>query len=114
MVRFGDIGEFIIVILMVLNLVASAGTFPVFMQSGLFQAISPYLPFTYSVDLVRQMLHNPDTTQILIDLGKLLVWPTIFVTLGFGINFVFDRHTRTQDDNGQFYYRSLEQHTGDL
>ena len=114
MVRFGDIGEFIIVILMVLNLVASAGTFPVFMQTGFFQAISPYLPFTYSVDLVRQMLHNPDTTQILIDLGKLLVWPTIFVTLGFGINFAFDRHTRTQDDNGQFYYRSLEQHTGDL
>lgn len=54
--NFGDIGKFLALIILVLQLAASGGTFPVETIDKGFQAISPYLPMTYAIKLLREIL----------------------------------------------------------
>lgn len=54
--NFGDIGKFLALIVLVLQLAAAGGTFPIETIDKGFQAISPYLPMTYSIKLLREIL----------------------------------------------------------
>lgn len=54
--NLGDIGKFIALIILVLQLAASGGTFPIETISSGFRAISAYLPMTYSINLLREIL----------------------------------------------------------
>ncbi|MDG4656930.1 YhgE/Pip domain-containing protein [Ectobacillus antri] len=53
---FGNIGKGLAVILLVLQVSSSGGTFPVSMTSPFFQAINPFMPFTYAVSLLREVV----------------------------------------------------------
>ena len=54
--NFGDIGKFLALIVLVLQLAAAGGTFPIETIDKGFQVISPYLPMTYSIKLLREIL----------------------------------------------------------
>ena len=54
--NFGDIGKFLALIILVLQLAAAGGTFPIETIDKGFQAVSPYLPMTYSIKLLREIL----------------------------------------------------------
>lgn len=54
--NFGDIGKFLALIVLVLQLAAAGGTFPIETIDKGFQAISLYLPMTYSIKLLREIL----------------------------------------------------------
>mgnify|MGYP003242415919 CR=1 FL=1 len=54
--NFGDVGKFLALIILVLQLAASGGTFPVETIDKGFQAVTPYLPMTYSIKLLREIL----------------------------------------------------------
>lgn len=54
--NFGDIGKFLALIILVLQLAAAGGTFPIETIDKGFQAISPYLPMTYAIKLLREIL----------------------------------------------------------
>ena len=54
--NFGDIGKFLALIVLVLQLAAAGGTFPIETIDKGFQAITPYLPMTYSIKLLREIL----------------------------------------------------------
>ena len=54
--NFGDIGKFLALIVLVLQLAAAGGTFPIETIDKAFQAVSPYLPMTYSIKLLREIL----------------------------------------------------------
>ncbi len=54
--NFGDIGKFLALIILVLQLAASGGTFPVETIDKAFQALTPYLPMTYSIKLLKEIL----------------------------------------------------------
>lgn len=51
---FGDVGKSMAIVLLVLQIAGSGGTYPVALLPKFFQAINPYLPFTYAVDLMRE------------------------------------------------------------
>lgn len=53
---FGKVGSFLSMILMVIQLGGSAGTYPIQLSNGFFEAINPYLPMTYSVSALRETL----------------------------------------------------------
>ena len=59
--NFGDIGKFLALIVLVLQLAAAGGTFPIETIDKGFQAISPYLPMTYSIKLLREILVPTET-----------------------------------------------------
>lgn len=54
--NFGDVGKFLALIILVLQLAASGGTFPIETINKGFQSITPYLPMTYSINLLREIL----------------------------------------------------------
>lgn len=51
---FGDVGKAIAIIMLVLQIASSGGTYPVVLLPEFFQFINPLLPFTYAVDLMRE------------------------------------------------------------
>ncbi|MBM7600256.1 putative membrane protein [Virgibacillus halotolerans] len=51
---FGDVGKAMAIVLLVLQLAGSGGTYPVVLLPKFFQIINPYLPFTYAIDLMRE------------------------------------------------------------
>lgn len=51
---FGDVGKAMAIVLLVLQLAGSGGTYPVALLPKFFQVINPYLPFTYAIDLMRE------------------------------------------------------------
>lgn len=53
---FGRIGAFFSMVLLVLQLSGSAGTYPIQLSNHFFKMIHPYLPMTYSVNGLRKTL----------------------------------------------------------
>lgn len=54
--NFGDIGKFLALIILVLQLAASGGTFPVETITKGFRVFTPFLPMTYSINALREVL----------------------------------------------------------
>lgn len=79
---FGNVGKSLAIIMLVLQLSASGGTYPVELLPGFFQSISPFLPFTYAVDLMREAIGGIVWKRVGIDVGVLLVIVTLFILLG--------------------------------
>src|SRR5699024_2861980 len=50
----GDVGKAGVIVLLVLQIAGSGGTYPVVLLPPFFQKINPFLPFTYAVDLMRE------------------------------------------------------------
>lgn len=72
----GKIGEFVLLVFMVINLGGSAGTYPLETSSALFKAIHPFMPFTYSVDGFRKVISMTNVslnTEILVFVGVIVV-----------------------------------------
>ncbi|MBS6366421.1 MAG: YhgE/Pip domain-containing protein [Clostridiales bacterium] len=55
-VSFGDIGKAVCVLLMVMQVAGSGGTFPIEMLPDFFQQIYPFLPFTHSMAAMRECI----------------------------------------------------------
>ena len=51
---FGNVGKSMAIILLVLQVAGSGGTFPIQMTPKFFQAIYPFLPFTYAISAIRE------------------------------------------------------------
>ena len=84
----GNVGKAVCIILLVLQLGSSGGTFPIQMTSGFFQALYPKVPFTYSIGLLREAVGGVyipaaqrDMKILLIGIVITLVSGTILVHL---------------------------------
>ncbi|MEG0370853.1 MAG: YhgE/Pip domain-containing protein [Clostridium sp.] len=79
----GNLGKAISIILLVLQLSSSGGTFPIEATPSFFRLIHPYMPFTYAIGLIKETVSGiyPETVQrCLIVLVFYLV-----ITIGFGL-----------------------------
>jgi len=61
----GTAGKFVAVVLLMLQLTSSAGTFPIQTVPRFFQVVNPFLPMTYVVTGLRQAISGGDTTRVL-------------------------------------------------
>lgn len=67
MAAFGFPGKFLAIILLMLQLTACAGTFPIQTTPPFFQAINPFMPMTYVVSGMRQIMTGLDYSVVAID-----------------------------------------------
>ncbi|ANS74120.1 YhgE/Pip [Paenibacillus yonginensis] len=51
---FGNVGKAMAIVLLVLQLAGSGGTFPIQVTPPFFQAVYPFLPFTYAIRMMRE------------------------------------------------------------
>jgi len=64
--RFGSgAGRFLAIVLLILQLTSSSGTFPIELVPGFFQSIHPFLPMTYGVDGLRALIAIGDQATVL-------------------------------------------------
>ncbi|WP_066186960.1 YhgE/Pip domain-containing protein [Gracilibacillus timonensis] len=50
----GNIGKALMIVLLVLQISSGGGTFPIEVAPPFFQALHPYMPFSYAIDLMRE------------------------------------------------------------
>ena len=78
----GNVGKAICIILLVLQLGSSGGTFPIQMTSSFFQALYPKIPFTYSIGLLREAVGGVYIPAAQRDMKILLIGIVITVISG--------------------------------
>lgn len=90
MFRDHDLGRFLIVILLVLQLSGSGGTFPVELEPTFFQIITHILPFTYAIRGLREILIAPNPVIILINIAIILAIVAIIMIISLTLNWLYD------------------------
>ncbi|MGG0811277.1 YhgE/Pip domain-containing protein [Paenibacillus alvei] len=82
---FGNVGKALSIVLLVFQLAASGGTFPIQMTPKFFQKLNPFLPFTHAIGIMREavggILWDVVTKHVLI----LLIYIGIAFVLGVGL-----------------------------
>ena len=81
-VTFGDIGKLSALVLLVLQLAATGGTFPVETIPAGFQKLYNFLPMSYTIKLLKESLVCIDSNLLKSNLTVLLVMTAVFI----GIN----------------------------
>lgn len=83
-VNLGDIGKFVALILLVLQLAAAGGTFPIETVTSGYRWLHNILPMTYTINLLKECLVTIESNLLVSSISVLLV---IFIVL-FIINIV--------------------------
>ncbi|MFA0832987.1 MAG: YhgE/Pip family protein [Methanobacterium formicicum] len=80
---FGNAGKLLSVILLVVQITAAGGTFPVELLSSFSQALNPYIPLTYAITLLREVIAGVSWSNYWYCLGILALFPisTFLLTL---------------------------------
>ncbi|EEM07195.1 YhgE/Pip domain-containing protein [Bacillus pseudomycoides] len=78
---FGNIGKSMAIILLVLQVAGSGGTFPIQMLPKFFQSIYPFLPFTYAISVIRETVGGMLWDIVIRDLLVLSVFVVIMLVL---------------------------------
>ena len=82
-ISFGDIGKAIAVVIMVLQVAGSGGTFPIEVLPGFFRILYPFMPFAHSMAAMRECIAGMYGMTYWIELLKLLAFmvPSLFLGL---------------------------------
>ena len=86
----GNPGKAIAIILLVLQIAGGGGTFPVVTAPGFFQTISPYLPFTYAIDSLRETVGGIVPAILIPKLIILGLFGLGFLTIGLCLKPILD------------------------
>ena len=84
-VSFGDIGKALAVVLLVMQVGGSGGTFPIEMTGPVFQAIYPFLPFTHGINAMHAAMAGAYHMEYWIELGILASY--LIPSLALGVVF---------------------------
>ncbi len=87
-VSFKDVGKAIAVIIMVIQVAGSGGTFPAELLPSFFQVVNPYLPFTFSINAMRECIGGMYSNFYILDLVRLCA---IYVPISLLIGIVLRR-----------------------
>ena len=78
----GNVGKAVCIVLLVLQIGSSGGTFPIQMTSSFFQALYPKVPFTYSISLLREAVGGVYIPAVNRDMKILLTYLVITLVGG--------------------------------
>ncbi|MEL7668872.1 YhgE/Pip domain-containing protein [Methanobacterium sp.] len=78
---FGSLGKVIAVLLLILQIASSGGIYPAELQSTFFQVIQPYLPMTYAIRTLREVVAGVLWNSYWYNLGVLIISTSIILVL---------------------------------
>ncbi len=81
-ISFGDVGKAVAVVLLVIQVAGSGGTFPIEMTPQFFQSVYKLLPFTHAMTAMRECIAGFYENTYWISLGYLGVYVIIFLFIG--------------------------------
>lgn len=78
-ISMGMAGKFVGIILLMLQLTSSGGSYPLETSPVFFQKISPYLPMTYAVSALRELVSGGNSNTINMDTRMIVIMGLTFV-----------------------------------
>lgn len=90
---FGDVGKALAIIMLVLQIAGSGGTYPVALLPRFFQWINPGLPFTYAIDLMREAVGGIVWQRVFTDVTFLLATGIVYLLIGLFLKRIVNRKT---------------------
>jgi putative membrane protein len=93
----GSVGQFLGLVLMLVQLVTAGGTFPWQTLPGPLAALHHALPMAYAVDALRQVMYGGDLALAWGDVGVLAIWLVAAVALTSAIAARMTRHRTLRD-----------------
>ncbi|PIC74243.1 YhgE/Pip family protein [Sporosarcina sp. P17b] len=88
---FGNTGKVIAIILMVMQLGASGGTFPIQMAPEFFQRISAFMPFTHAITLLRESIGGIIWAVAWKQILYLFIYFALSLGVGIGLKKFFNK-----------------------
>ena len=103
-VAFKHIGKALCVLLVILQIPGSSGTYPIEMMPGFFRALNPWLPFTYGIRAMRETIAGYYGNYFGQNIFMLLLFviPALLIGVGWrrhllNINSLFDKKLAETD-----------------
>ena len=78
---FGNVGKVTAIILLVLQVAGSGGTFPIQLTPKFFQVINPYLPFTYAISFAREAIGGVVQSVLVKDIVIMLIYIVVAILI---------------------------------
>lgn len=84
-ISFGDIGKAFAVVIMVIQIAGSSGTYPIELLPDIFQAIYRYFPFPYAINAMRETISGMYENDYSIYMGQLMIFAVASLVVGLVI-----------------------------
>lgn len=81
-ITFSVLGTALAVIILVLQVAGSGGTFPIEVLPGLFKAMAPFLPFKYGINAMREAVAGMNWGSYWSNIGYLMLFSLIGLFIG--------------------------------
>ena len=81
-ISFGDVGKAIVVVIMVMQIAGSSGTFPIELLPEIFQKIYRFFPFPYAIDAMRECICGMYGNYYWQQVGFLLLFAVAALLIG--------------------------------
>ena len=79
---FGDVGKAIVVVIMVMQIAGSSGTFPIELLPAIYQKIYHFFPFPYAIDAMRECICGMYGNYYWQQIGFLLLFAAAALLIG--------------------------------
>ena len=79
---FGDVGKAIVVVIMVMQIAGSSGTFPIELLPAIYQNIYRFFPFPYAIDAMRECICGMYGNYYWQQIGFLLLFAAAALLIG--------------------------------
>jgi YhgE/Pip-like protein len=86
-----DVGKAIIIVILVVQMAGSGGNFPIEVTPVLFQKIYPFLPFTYAINGMRQIMAGIVYSILLKDMAILCIYMIVSLIAGIVLKGVLSK-----------------------
>lgn len=99
---FGDIGKAIIVVIVVIQIAGSSGTFPIEILPAFYRKMHIFFPFPYAINAMREAICGMNGNDYLVNLLELLLFAAAALLIGLVVRLPFRRlshfvETRMED-----------------
>ncbi len=81
-ISFGDVGKAVVVVVMVLQIAGSSGTFPIELLPAIYQKIYRFFPFPYAIDAMRECICGLYGNYYWQQIGFLLLFAAAALLIG--------------------------------
>ena len=95
---FGNAGKALAIIILVLQITATAGIFPLEILPPFFQAIHPYLPLTYAVGALREVVAGVIWSTYWYNILYLTIFPIVAFVLTLLIKEKVDKRAQWTEE----------------
>ena len=88
-ISFGDVGKALAVVIMVIQIAGSGGTFPIELLPSIYRNIYIFFPFPYAINAMRETIGGIYGSNYMKNLSELLIFAVVALLIGLVVRIPF-------------------------